>query len=372
MDMATATAPRRSRPHRRGRAAVRRSRGPSPRARSDLPAPLPAASLETLPARWRASFDAATAALAAAGRCGPLSGLPAAELADRARALSAERGEVANLLDSIAREEHVRFRRSLTDLPATNRALGLPRGTRACLFDLDGVLTGSAAVHAAAWRDTLDRFIRERVEEAGYRFAIPYFDLVTDYYGLIHGRPRLVGVRAFLESRGIRLADGRADDAAGLHTVHGLANRKQALFERRLAHEPMAVLRGANCYLEIAREARLERAVLSPSANTRAILERAGLAHLVQICVDGRVVEQESLEWKPAPDPVLFACRRLQVSPDQVATFETLPAGVTAARAAGIGFVVGVDRHGVTALRDAGADVVVADLAELLDPAYAE
>ena len=334
--------------------------------RAGAPPSLPPVSLEALPSRWRSSFEAASTALVAAGNC---HGLPAAELADRSRALTAERGEVENLLQAIAREEHVHYRRSLSAPSATTRELGLPLGTCACLFDLDGVLTGSARVHAAAWRDALDRFVRERIEESGHRFAVPYFDLHRDYYDLIHGKPRLDGVRAFLESRGIRLPEGKLNDVAGAHTVHGLANQKQALFARLLAHEPMTALRGAGDYLEAAREARLERAVLSPSANTRAILERAGLAHLIQVCVDGRVLEHEDLEWKPAPDAVLYVCRRLQVRPDQVAVFETLPAGVAAARAAGAGFVVGLDRHGSVTLREAGADVVVSDLGDLLDSA---
>ena len=364
------TIARRIHPHRRARPPGRAARVPRGRIAVLAPPP-PAVSLETLPSRWRSSFDAAASALAAAGDCGALSGLPAAELTLRSRALAVERSGVAQLLDTVAHDEHIEFRRSLTAPPATSRALGLPPGTRACLFDLDGVLTGSAPVHAAAWRETLDRFVRERVEETGHRFSAPYFDLGRDYYGLIHGKPRLDGVRAFLESRGISLPEGSPSDAPGLHTVHGLANAKQARFARRLAREPMAVLRGASCYLESAREARIERAALSPSQSTRTILERAGLAHLIQVCVDGRVVDHENLEWKPAPDAVLFACRQLQVKAEQVVAFETLPAGVAAARAAGVGFVVGVDRHGAQTLRDAGADVVVADLGELLDPAIA-
>jgi HAD superfamily hydrolase (TIGR01509 family) len=132
----------------------------------------------------------------------------------------------------------------------------------------------------------------------------------------------------------------------------------------------MTVLEGAAAYLETAREAGLPRAVISASANSGAILERAGLAHLVQVCVDGRVAEHEGLEWKPAPDVLLFACRQLHVSPEDAAVFETLPTGVAAARTAGMGFVVGIDRHGATTLRDAGADVVVPDLGDLLDPAF--
>ena len=266
-------------------------------------------SLETLPTRWRNSFDAAGAALAAAGRCENGGSLPRGELAARSHELAVEHDAVSRLLDAIAREEHIRFRRPLSAPPATTRALGLPAGTRACLFDLDGVLTGSAPVHAAAWRDTLDRLIRERAEETGHRFEARYFDLAKDYYGLIHGKPRLAGIHAFLDSRAIHLPEGAPDDRPGVRTVHGLANRKGVLFRRHLDLEPMAVLEGAAAYLESACEAGLDRAVISASANTPAILQRAGLAHLVQVCVDGRVVEHESLEWKPAPDVLLFASR---------------------------------------------------------------
>jgi HAD superfamily hydrolase (TIGR01509 family) len=227
-------------------------------------------------------------------------------------------------------------------------------------------------MHAAAWRDTLDRLIRERAEETEHRFEARYFDLARDYYGLIHGKPRLAGIHAFLDSRAIHLPEGGPGDAPGVQTVHGLANRKHAIFRRRLDREPMAVLEGAASFLETAREAGLDRVVVSASANTHAILERAGLEHLIQVCVDGRVVEREGLEWKPAPDVLLYACRQLQVSPEDVAVFETLPEGVTAARTAGVGFVVGIDRHGAGALREAGADVVIPDLGDLLEPTFGD
>jgi beta-phosphoglucomutase-like phosphatase (HAD superfamily) len=328
----------------------------------------PTAHLETLPSRWRGSFDAANSALAAAGRYS--GGFSAGEIARRSHDLAVERDAVSRLLDAVAHEEHIRFRRPLSAPRATTRALGLPAGTRACLFDLDGVLTGSAPVHAAAWRDTLDRLIRERAEETGHRFEARYFDLARDYYGLIHGKPRLAGIHAFLDSRAIHLPEGQPSDAPGVRTVHGLANRKQAIFRRHLDREPMAVLEGAAAYLETAREADLACAVISASANTRAILERGGLGHLIQACVDGQCVEHEGLEWKPAPDAVLFACRLLHMSPDEVVVFDTLPDGVAAARTARAGYVVGVDRHGSQTLRDAGADLVVPDLGDLLDPAY--
>jgi beta-phosphoglucomutase-like phosphatase (HAD superfamily) len=329
-------------------------------------------SLSSVAIHWRACLDAEESALAAAARCGRSVGFPSGELGVRTGRLAEERREVATLLDALARQEHVTISHPLSAPRATARMLGLPVGTRACVFDLDGVLTASADVHAAAWRETLDTFLRHRVDRADQRFAVPYFDLRRDYDALIHGKPRLEGIHAFLASRGITLPEGEPGDVPGSETVHGLANRKNELFKRRLARHPLVVLRGSNRYLEAAAEARLGRAVVSPSSNARGILERSGLTHLVQECIDGRVMTQEGMARKPAPDTLTGACRRLGVPPAQVAAFETLPAGVEAARNAGVGFVVGIDRHGGEELRRRGADLVVADLAELLDPALGD
>lgn len=353
-----------ARPRRRGRAAP------------DLSAPEthPEAQITIgrLTGLWRTSLDTTLDALAAARTCGHSLGFPPGELEARIHDVQAERQQVAALLDGIAHDAHVTVRHPLSAPRAAPRMLGLPNGILACLFDLDGVLTGSAQVHAAAWRDTLDAFVHERIDRSGGRVEIPFFDLRRDYYGLIHGKPRLEGIHAFLASRGIALPEGEPSDAPGTHTVHGLANRKNAAFQRRLAREPLAVLRGASRYLEAAHEAGLERVVISPSRNTAAILERAGLARLVPLCIDGRAMEEESLDRKPAPDTLLFACERIGVPPAAAAVFETLPDGVRAAKAAGIGFVVGLDRHGRDVLLEAGADVAVADLADLLDPALGE
>ena len=328
-------------------------------------------SLSSVAIHWRACLDAEESAIAAAARLGSV-GFAPAEVGLRTSQLAAERREVSTLLDALARQEHVTISHPLTAPRATVRMLGLPVGTQACVFDLDGVLTASADVHAAAWRETLDTFVRHRADRAGQRYSVPYFDLHRDYDALIHGKPRLEGIHAFLASRGITLPEGSPTDAPGLETVQGIANRKNELFRRRLARHPLVVLRGSNRYLEAAGEARLGRAVVSPSENTRAILERSGLAHLVRECIDGRVMKREGMAGKPAPDTVLAACRRLGVAPVHVAAFETLPAGVEAARNAGVGFVVGIDRHGGEELRRRGADVVVADLAQLLDPALGD
>jgi HAD superfamily hydrolase (TIGR01509 family) len=329
-------------------------------------------SLSSIAIHWRASFDAAENALRAATRCRRSIGFAPGELEHRTAQLLLERRELSALLDAIAREEHATIRHPLSAPRATVSMVGLPVGTQACVFDLDGVLTGSADVHAAAWRETLDAFLRHRIERSGNRFSVPYFDLRRDYYGLIHGRPRLEGIRAFLASRGIALPEGRPSDDPGAETVHGLANRKNVLFQRRLAHYPVEVLGGARRYLEAVAEAGLDRAVVSPSTNTQAILERCGLAYLVHECIDGRAMEREGMASKPAPDTLLAACGKLGLSPGQVVAFDTLPAGVRASRAAGVGYIVGVDRHGGEVLRRSGADLVVADLAELLDASLGE
>jgi beta-phosphoglucomutase-like phosphatase (HAD superfamily) len=329
-------------------------------------------TLDVLTNEWRGSFDASAEALAAAARCERELGFPAGEIARRRSTLISTRSEVASLLDALADESHVPLRHPLSAPPTVARMLGLPPRTRACLFDLDGALTGSADVHAAAWRTVLDAFLTRRADAVGNRYAAPYFDLRKDYYGLIHGKPRMDGLRAFLASRGIVLPEGDLLDRPGSATLHGLANQKVAVFERRLARDPAQALRGAHRYLEAAREAGLARAVVSPSANTRAILALAELEYLVPHLVDGRAMEHEGLAAKPAPDTIGFACRVLEVEPELAAAFETLPAGIVAARAAGVGFVVGVDRHHPGRLREAGADVVVADLAKLLDPVLDE
>jgi HAD superfamily hydrolase (TIGR01509 family) len=223
-------------------------------------------------------------------------------------------------------------------------------------------------VHAAAWRETLDEFVSAWAESTGAR--ISHFDLRTDYAAHIGGRPRLEGVREFLASRGIRLPEGRSDDRPGAQTVHGLANRKNAALLRRLDEHGVAAFAGARAYLELAREAGIRTAVTSASANTDTILSRAGLASLIDACVDGNTIAEKQLRSRPAPDMLLEACRRLGVEPRRAAAFDTSEAGAAAARAAGFDLVVVVDRgNRVGNPGDQGADVVVAGLDEILDRA---
>jgi beta-phosphoglucomutase family hydrolase len=271
------------------------------------------------------------------------------------------------LLEEVARAERVpaEFSHLLVSRGNLKRLLGLPSVVTACVFNLDGVLIGSAALHAAAWAETFDEFILARIERTGGMFAP--FNPRIDYEEHMHGRPRLEGVRAFLASRGISLPEGEAKDPAGAETVRGLANRKKEALLRLIERHGVSAFEGSRRYLEIARAAGLGCAVVSASAHTDMILERAGLAQLIEQRVDGNTIVGERLRSKPAPDILLAACERLGVRPEQAAVVETSPAGVAAGRACGFALVIGVDAGGrAEALREQGADLVVTGLAELL------
>ena len=240
--------------------------------------------------------------------------------------------------------------------------LGLPQSIEACLFDLDGVLTPTAKVHAAAWKQMFDEFLRGRGERP--------FDELRDYDEYVDGRPRLDGVRAFLASRGIELPEGDPEDTPGTETVAGLGNRKNEIVLRMFREGGVEAYPGSVRYVEAARDAGLRRAVVSSSANTVEILASAGISDLFDSVVDGNVRRREGLQGKPAPDTFLFAARGLGLEAAQAAVFEDALAGVAAGRAGRFGLVVGVDRIGqAEALREHGADVVVTDLEELLDRA---
>jgi beta-phosphoglucomutase family hydrolase len=246
--------------------------------------------------------------------------------------------------------------------------LGLPSGIRACLFDLDGVLTQTAKVHAAAWKEMFDEFLRAWAERTGTPF-VP-FDAGKDYDEYVDGKPREDGVRSFLASRGIELPDGAPDDPPATETIAGLGNRKNALVLDMIREQGVETYDGSVRYVRAARDAGLRTAVVSSSKNTREVLAAAGLADLFDTCVDGVVAEREHLRGKPAPDTFLAAARELGARADEGAVFEDALAGVAAGRAGGFGIVVGVDRVGqADALRERGADLVVSDLSELLERA---
>jgi beta-phosphoglucomutase family hydrolase len=246
--------------------------------------------------------------------------------------------------------------------------LGLPSRIRACLFDLDGVLTQTAKVHAAAWKEMFDDFLRERAARTGEKFV--GFDPVADYDTYVDGKPRYDGVRSFLASRGIELPEGDPNDPPSAETVHGLGNRKNELVLALLKRDGVKVYEGSVRYVRAVRDAGLRRAVVSASANCREVLQAAGIEDLFEVRIDGIVVEQQHLKGKPAPDTFLAAAEQLGATPGEAAVFEDALAGVEAGRAGSFGFVVGVDRTGQReALKEHGADVVVSDLAELMDQA---
>jgi beta-phosphoglucomutase family hydrolase len=245
-------------------------------------------------------------------------------------------------------------------------SLGLPEGITALLFDLDGVLTDTAAVHNAAWKEMFDAFLKARAEKDGSEF-VP-FDSDKDYGEYVDGKPRADGVRDFLASRGIDLPEGSPDDGPDQETINGLGNRKNQALLKHIDSDGVKVFEGSRRYLEAARDAGYRRAVVSSSANTQQVLEVTGLAEFIEERVDGNTLKQESLKGKPAPDTFLLGAKRLGVDAAQAVVFEDALAGVEAGRNGKFGFVVGVDRVGhADALTQHGASVVVQDLAELLD-----
>jgi beta-phosphoglucomutase family hydrolase len=238
--------------------------------------------------------------------------------------------------------------------------LGLPDAISTCLFDLDGVLTDTAAVHRRAWAATFDPVLEAHGQP-------PFTE--TDYEDYVDGKPRLDGVRDFLAARHIDVPEGSADDPPTADTVHGIAARKNADVLQRIKQEGVQVFEGSRRYLEAARSAGLHRVVVSSSANTGEVLDVTGLAELVEGRVDGLTITQLGIPGKPAPDSFLEGARLVGVDPAEAAVFEDATSGVEAGRRGRFGYVVGVNRvnaaHGA-ALRDHGASVVVTDLADLL------
>jgi len=266
--------------------------------------------------------------------------------------------------------------------------LGLPDQVSACLFDMDGVITRTATVHDAAWKEMFDEFLRARATDSGGADSggadsggtgsggtssggtdgqFTPFDPVKDYDDYVDGKPRIDGTRAFLASRGIDLPEGTPDDPPGTPTLWGLGNRKNELFLQVLKRDGVEVYDGSRRYLAAVRSAGLRTALVSSSANTTQVLKIGGVADQFDVTIDGHVAEAEGLRGKPAPDTYLAAAKQLGVDPASAAVFEDALAGVESGRAGKFGFVVGVDRVGQAAqLREHGATVVVTDLADLL------
>jgi beta-phosphoglucomutase family hydrolase len=242
----------------------------------------------------------------------------------------------------------------------------VPEQVRACLFDLDGVLTQTAKVHAAAWKEMFDAYLQARSARTGEPFVA--FDIEHDYEIYVDGKPRADGTRDFLSSRGIHLPEGSDDDRSGAETIQGLGTRKNDIVLRRIREDGVEPYEGSVRFLEWAKEVGLRRVVVSSSANCRDVLAAAGIDHLIEGVIDGVVAEQQHLHGKPAPDSYLAGARLAGVTPGQASVFEDALAGVEAGRAGNFAWVVGVDRLGqAAALKDHGADIVVQDLADFLD-----
>lgn len=308
------------------------------------------AELESLRSEWREALLSARAALEAEKGV-----LEPDELEPHERHLHDEYASAAAGLRRLALDEGLPTELAEPFLPRgrARRALGLPAIVRACVFELDDVLVGSAGLHREAWTRTFDELLAGRSDTTYGRLIAP-FEPQTDYPEHVAGRPRLEGVRAFLASRGIRLPEGDPQDPPGAATVHGVANRKHEWLGRLVEQRGVAAFDGVRHYLERARDAGIRCAAVSASAHTAELLERSGLAELVTASTD---------------EP-LAACRVLHVEPARTAVFETTEAGVAAARADGFAWIVAIDPAGepnrLRALRKAGANVAAGGLADLL------
>lgn len=241
------------------------------------------------------------------------------------------------------------------------KALGLPEAIELLLFDLDGVITRTATVHAAAWKEMFDAYLQSEHPDQ------PPFDSDRDYAKYVDGLPRYDGVRTFLQSRGITLEEGAVDDAPDVLTVHGLGNRKNELVEQLIRRDGVETFDDTIAYIDAADREGMPMGVVSSSANCRAILESCGLIERFVVIMDGVVARERAIKGKPAPDTYIAAAADRGVEPAGAAVFEDALAGVEAGRKGDFDFVVGVDRVGQAAdLQRHGADVVVSDMRELM------
>jgi alpha,alpha-trehalase len=234
----------------------------------------------------------------------------------------------------------------------------------AAIFDLDGVITQTARVHAAAWKQLFDDFLSKRAGQTGEPFRP--FDTETDYPEYVDGKPRFDGIDSFLRSRGIELPWGEPSDGEDEATVCGLGNRKNRYFHERLERDGVDVFESSVRLVKALREAGIKTAIGSSSRNAAAVLKTAGLTDLFDALVDGNDLARLDLKGKPAPDLFLLAAKEVGVDPKRAIVFEDAISGVQAGSAGGFRHVIGVDRRGAPhELRQGGADIVVSDLAFL-------
>lgn len=329
--------------------------------------PVPAGStpeleLDTVASLWERALDSAQAAVRDAGGRQGLSG---DVLQRHQHELVQERRKVADDLASLGRMVGVRAKPWLSPVPLTPSMLGLSPTVAGCLFDLDGVLTDSAVVHATAWAEVFDGLLLELAHGTGRHFEP--FDPEGDYLSYLDGRPRLEGIHAFLGSRGLRIPEGDRDDRPEARTAHGLARRKSDALARGLRRRGVAALPCARRYLESAGHLGLGRGVVSASTTALPMLELADLATLVEVSIDADAMRREHLASRPAPDVLLAACRRLGLDPGRVVTFTHSPAGVAAGNAAGLQVIAIAEGPQADSLQWFGAERVVPSVASLLD-----
>ena len=236
----------------------------------------------------------------------------------------------------------------------------------AVLFDLDGVITNTATLHATCWKQMFDEYLRRQAEQSGEAFRP--FDLAADYRLYVDGKPRFDGVRDFLRSRGIQLPEGHPDDPAELETVCGLGNRKNELINDLIEHKGVEPYDGSVRFIHQVRRDGFKIAVVTSSQNCATVLKAAKLDDFFKVRVDGNIIEAERLAGKPAPDTFLMAARLLGVEPQRAVVIEDAISGVQAGSNGHFGLVIGVARKGnVEELKRHGAHVVVDDLGELVD-----
>jgi beta-phosphoglucomutase-like phosphatase (HAD superfamily) len=308
--------------------------------------------LDTIASGWQAALDAGSRALDANGHV-----LLPHEMSERRQALARDRREISDLLSGLAAALGMAPKPWLSARPVTSRMLGLGSEARACIFDLDGVLTDSGALHAAAWAETLDPLLASLAHTTPW--ALAPFDPHTDYVLYFDGRTRLDGIRMFLEGRGLHLPEA---------TVLEIARRKGELLEGRLAHRGIAARADARRFLQAAGYAHLGRAVVSASTTTLSMLEDAQLLQLVDVRVDAATIRAEHLHPRPAPDLLLAACAELGVAPSEAVSLTHSGAGIAACLAAGMPAIGIASGEEAERLRDCGAERVVPSLSGLLAP----
>ena len=323
--------------------------------------------LDALAFRWRGALDTAATASGRSSAVDEYFTSPQPSFGPGPRSVERERCLTDVDLERLARATHTHLHRHMQGPRATGTLLGLGSSVEACVFDLDGVLTPSTALHAAAWRETFDEFLSRHHARAGEHYGSwRPFEVRDDYLRYIHGRPRIDGARGFLASRGIRLPAGTPDDLPSAETEWGLAARKNEVLQRQLRQHGVSAYEGSIRFLELAREAQLGLAIVSASANTLEILERAGLLLLVDQVVDGNVMREERLRAE--------ACARLGAG--CLPTARRAPCGGCDVRHDGRGNRGRPKRRSrPSGRRQPGplvslptADVVVSELADLIAP----